>query len=177
MHGIVSLLDNAAHAAVEALWDELAHAFGLGGIRRTPYPHFSYQIAPGYDLSQLETALAAFARGQQPFVVRASGLGIFTGPAPVLYVPVVRTAALSAFQAALWEAAAPCATDPDASYTPDRWMPHITLAQHDRDAALLGQVVAALGARDLTWEIAVDHLAYIEEQGDTGAVRLRVPLG
>ncbi|HEY7833700.1 MAG TPA: 2'-5' RNA ligase family protein [Ktedonobacterales bacterium] len=176
MHGIVTLLDQSAYAAVAAVWAELAREFGLGGVRRTPFPHFSYQIAAAYDPLRLEAALMAFAREQRPFTVRASGLGVFTGPAPVLYVPVVRTAVLSAFQAALWEAAASRATDPDAYYTPDRWMPHITLAQHDLDAARLGQVVAALGARDLTWEITVDHLAYIEDHGATSEVRLRVPL-
>lgn len=177
MHGIVSLLDDEAYTAVEALWAELARDHGLGGVRRPPFPHFSYQIAPAYELSRLEAALAAFARNQQPFTVRASGLGIFTGPEPVLYVPVVRTAALSAFHAALWEATAPCATGPDAYYTPDRWMPHITLAQHDIDSALLGPVVASLAARDLAWDTTVDNLAYIEDQGGKSQVRLRVPLG
>lgn len=177
MHGIVSLLDPAAYAAVEALWDELARTFGLGGVRRTPFPHFSYQIAATYEPSRLEAVLTSFARGRRPFAVRASGLGVFTGPAPVLHVPIVRTAELSAFHAALWEAAAPCATDPSAYYLPDQWMPHITLAMHDLDAARLGQVVAALAARELTWDITVDHVAYIEDQGDTSEVRQRMPLG
>lgn len=177
MHGVVSLLNPEAYADVEALWDELTRMFGLGGVRRTPFPHVSYHVAPAYDVPRLEAVLRAFARERSSFHIRASGLGVFSGPAPVLYIPVVRTAELSAFHAALWEATAPCASDLSVYYTPDRWMPHITLAQHDLGAAQLGQVVTAMAPRELTWDITVDNLAYIEDHGDHAEVRLRVPLG
>jgi len=41
IHAVVSLLDHRHYKRVEHLWSELASQFGLHGIYRTPYPHFS----------------------------------------------------------------------------------------------------------------------------------------
>lgn len=179
MHAIVSLFDPKTHAQMEDLWADLRRATGHGGppVPGSYPPHVSHHAAASYNLAGLAAALGAFARGRHSFQVRASGLGIFTGPEPVLYLPVIRTAELSALHVALWDAIEPCATDPSPYCSPEQWMPHITLAMHDIDAAVLGQAVALLGARPLTWDITVDNLAYIEDLGDTAQVRLRVPLG
>jgi len=56
VHAVVSLLDQSHYEKVEALWSELASRFGLRGIYRTPYPHFSYHVAAGYDVDRLSDA-------------------------------------------------------------------------------------------------------------------------
>jgi len=98
MEGLVSLLDAEHDARVRALWSELETGLGLHGVWTTPYPHFSYQIAPRYDpaIQPIARNLSAAA----PFEIRTGGLAVFTLPAPVLYLPIVRTAALSAWQSA-----------------------------------------------------------------------------
>lgn len=108
---VVSLLDPAHEAEVYALWDELERAFGVHAVRgRVPYPHFSYHVAMRYDEEHLDATPRRVAAQTTPFTVYAEGLALFTGAAPVLYVPVVRDAALSGFHAALWnELAAICA--------------------------------------------------------------------
>lgn len=175
--GVVSFLDSQANAQVEALWAELRREVGIGGIAGAHLPHFSYHGAVSYDATRLETALRSFAAGCAPFSVRASGLGIFTSPAPVLYIPIVRLAELSASHAALWDAITPYATDPSPLYAPDLWMPHITLALGDVDPATLGRAVALLGTRSLDIRWTVDDLALMEDLGTRLEVRLRVALG
>src|SRR5260370_39653148 len=90
MHGIVSLLDNKHYHLVEELWAELEREFAVRGVYITPYPHFSYQIAQGYNVELLEPILQTFASGQAAFQVKTSGLGIFNGLRPLIYVPLVR---------------------------------------------------------------------------------------
>ncbi|HEX6385194.1 MAG TPA: 2'-5' RNA ligase family protein, partial [Anaerolineae bacterium] len=129
MHGVVTILDEAHYERVEALWADLKREFGVGNANVVHYPHFSYHVAGDYDLDRLAAALEAIARETAAFTVKASGLGIFTGPEPVLYVPVVRSAALTALHQRVWTAVEHASRDSIAYYAPDLWLPHITLGQ------------------------------------------------
>ncbi len=163
MEGVVSLLDERHYALAEALWAELEQACGLRGVNLTPFPHFSYQVAERYDRAALDGALERFAAEAPPFVVTTAGLGLFTGPRPVVYLPLVRTAALSRFHAALWQAIAGAGFDVQAYYHPDSWMPHITIGFGDVDAEGAAAIVRQLAVRLLNWEIAVQSVAFIGE--------------
>lgn len=179
MHGIVSLLDSEHEAFVLALWGELRCELGLAGTRATPFPHLTYQAAASYDEAALVASLRAVAREQPPFTVAADGLGIFTGPAPILYIALLRTPELAAFQSRVWAAAAPAASALDAYFQPETWIPHITLALRGLDAERLGQAVRLLGTRPLRWQWRVDHLAYGADDGagTHSELRWRLPLG
>src|SRR5579871_3200774 len=87
VNGVVSLLDGEHYQQVETLWAELAERFGLRGVYVTPFPHFSYHVASHYDTGQLEPILRQVASKIHPFQIKITGLGIFTGPQPVLYIP------------------------------------------------------------------------------------------
>lgn len=177
MHGVVSLLDAQHYQAVEALWAELAATCGLRGVYVTPFPHFSYHVAADYDLPALEAVLRDFARVQTPFRVTATGLGIFTGAAPVIYIPVVRDPTLTAFHQALWPRLEAVARGGSAYYAPAAWMPHITLGFGDITPAHLPDVLRLLGVRSFNWDIAIDNLALIYDGGAGQAVRACFDLG
>ncbi len=163
MEGIVSLLDEEHYRLTESLWEELERTFGLRGIYVTPYPHFSYHVAKGYDAARLETALRCVADSTRAFPVRTGGLGIFTGQSPVLYVPVVRSLALSQLHQRVWEAASPLSSGEEAYYQPESWMPHITIVFGALPSETLPAVVHLLSERDFYWQISVDNLTYIED--------------
>lgn len=175
MHGVVSLLDSTHYEQVARLWAELAAGFGVRGVYRTPYPHFSYHVAADYDLGRLDPILRALAGATAPFRVRTAGLGVFTGAQPVLYVPVVRTLPLSQLQARLWQAVAPTAAGSNGYYHPDRWLPHVTIGFGDVPPDRLAAIMAHLAARSFDWEIAVDHLAVIYDRGAGQIVQTRYP--
>lgn len=177
MHGVVSLLDAAHYQPVESLWAELAAACGQRGVYVTPFPHFSYHVAADYNLPALDAVLRDFARAQAPFRVTTTGLGIFTGAAPVVYVPVVRDPALTAFHQALWPRLEAVATGGSGYYAPGAWMPHITLVFGDATPARLPDVLRLLGGRSFNWDIAVDNLALVYDSGAGQAVHARYALG
>ena len=177
MQGIVTLPDPAHYAATEAVWAELAEVLGLRGVYVTPFPHFSYHVARGYDPAALTAALARVAASAAPFTVTTAGLAAFTGPAPVLYLPVVRTAALSALHAALWVALEPAAAGSQAYYAPDSWMPHITLGFGDLTPDSLAEAIRLLGGRNFNWKFPVDNLAHINDAGGAQNVAQRISLG
>jgi len=177
VEGVVSLLDERHTALAEALWAELERACGLHGVAATPFPHFSYQVAERYDRTALGAALNGFASEQPPFVVTTTGLGLFTGPRPVVYLPVVRTAALSRFHQALWQAIAGAGFAVQAYYHPDSWVPHITIGFDDVGAEGAAAIVRRLAERPLNWEIAVESIAFIGETEGRQEIVSRHPLG
>ncbi|MBC8078579.1 MAG: 2'-5' RNA ligase family protein [Chloroflexales bacterium] len=177
MYGVVSLLDDQHYQLVEEIWTELDAQFGVRGTRTTPYPHFSYHVAERYDIELLENVVREFAQRNAPFSVKTSGLGMFAGIQPVLYVPIVRSPEFSDFHRALWAEVSAYGVGIVDHYAPEQWLPHITLAQHDIDPRMLPALVRQLNARDFSWEIRVDNLAIIHNTDDPQAPVTRFPLG
>jgi 2'-5' RNA ligase len=177
MHGLVSLLPSPFYTQVESLWRELERDFGLSGIQVTPYPHFSWQIAEDYDFERLETIVQEVAREIAPFVVRTTGLALFTGPSPVIYVPVVKTARMVELHALLWERTAAASQDRSALYAPENWMPHISVAYEDVDRENIGPVIERLAFQTFNWEMTVENVALIcEPTGEIGGLQFKCDL-
>ena len=179
MHGIISLLDDAYYQQVEALWAELKREFGVQGVYITPFPHFSYHIARQYDPEKLEPLLHTFASEQKPFHVKTTGLGIFTGQQPVLYIPVVRSPQLTKVHQALWQRLVELGqanNDSQNYYAPDNWMPHITIGFSDVDCQMLANIVHYLGTHSFNWDIFIDNIALIYDTGTAQQLRTRIPL-
>jgi len=168
MQAVVSLLDDHHTQLTEALWRELEAQFGLRGVYTTPHPHFSYHVAHSYDLDSLVPRLDRLLHATPPFQVRTTGLGVFTGKSPVLYIPIVRSPAVTQFHRALWSELAACASGSLAYYHPEQWLPHITLGSGDIQEDLLAEAVRLLSERDFDWTITVDNLAFVEEDGASG---------
>jgi 2'-5' RNA ligase len=176
MQGVISLLDEQHDTLVRELWAELAGRFGLGAYV-TPIPHFSYQIAAQYDSALLAGILERAASRAAPFHVQTTGLGIFTGVSPVLYIPVVRSLELSQLHQRLWgELAGAAGQQISDLYHPDQWMPHITIGIGDLDKARLAEVILLLSERSFNWTITINNLAFAEDTGTEQLLHARCNL-
>lgn len=167
-YGIVALLDGMHRAQIEAIWAEFQAKFGVHGVSAVPEPHFSFHVAEDYDFAQVETVLQTITQSITPFRVKTTGLGIFTGAEPVLYIPVLLTPTLLALHQWLWDALTPLAIAPNRYYHADAWKPHITLAHNDLDHDGIAQAVRLLSGRSFAWEIAVNRLAILTSEGKNG---------
>jgi 2'-5' RNA ligase len=175
MYGIVTLLDLPVNAQVETIWQELEMECGLVGIKITPLPHFSWQISNNYESDRTLEILERVAQTSPPFQVLASGLGIFTGQTPVIYIPVVKDENLLRLHARLWEETRQMVAGASSYYSPHRWMPHITLASGDVDVAKLNCAMRRLAFKSLELEISVDNLAMVYQVDDEeGWLKYRV---
>ena len=165
MHGIVTVLAEPHHERVESIWRELKQRFGVGRPEATSVPHFSYHVAPTYDIEQLKVVLVETAVTTPPFTVQATGIGIFPGELPVLYIPVARTPALQALHTALWPKLEAVSQDSLDYYAPNNWFPHITLGHNDITPAQLGPIVTWLNRQALAWDIQVTNLTLLHDPG------------
>jgi len=163
MNGIASILNDPHKTQTETIWQELEEKCGLIGVRITPFPHFTYQVVEAYDQSQLEPILKDIARLAQPFTVHTTGLGLFTGATPVIYLPLVKNDLLLHFHKVLWDRTKDVAQGTSPYYAPDMWMPHITLGYGDVTNFNLGCAMDALAFRNFNWQIVVDNLTFIEQ--------------
>jgi 2'-5' RNA ligase len=161
MNGITSLLNEPHKTQVEAIWQELEEKCGLVGVRITPFPHFTYQVVETYDQSRLESILRKIAHETQPFTVQTTGLGLFTGSSPIIYLPLVKNDLLQHFHQLLWDRTIDLAQGISPYYAPDMWMPHITLGYGDVTNFNLGCAMDLLAFRDYSWQITVDSLTFI----------------
>ena len=178
LHGVVSLLDAGATMMVKGVWSELERDFGLRGVLVMPYPHFSYQVARGYDREAVEAELARLSQELAPFEVRTVGLATFEGDWPVVYVAVKKDRRLRSLQELVWNRCLPHAREALSYYRPDVWVPHITLAHgEEQNSVSLAEeqvraVVGSLNGKEFRWTISVDNLALVWDTGSSqGPVR------
>ena len=163
---IVSELDEETNARVQALWQELDETCGLKAIKIFPIPHFSWHGAEFYDIGPVETVLDEITRRTAPLVVQAGGVGIFTGPSPVVYIPLVASPPLLRFHQDLWERIEPLAHHPNPLYAPFNWVPHISLALLDVTQENIACAVNLLAFRALEMTLQVNNLALVYQIGD-----------
>ena len=167
MHGLVSLLPEPYYKKVTDLWDELEEKHGLTGIKVTPYPHFSWQIAEDYDLEKLQKIVQETTSESAPLKVHTGGIGIFTGPNPVIFISVVKSQALMKLHARIWERAGKAGRNISSLYSPNTWMPHISLAYEDVNQSNIAAVMNELFFRSFSWEMSIDNIAFIYEPTGT----------
>jgi 2'-5' RNA ligase len=162
MYAIISRLDETHDRLVRDLWRQLETDCGLTAIQKVPIPHFTWAGAAEYDQPRLEDALRAIARAAQPFTVRCGGVGVFPGEKPVIYAALVKDADLLHFHERVWQVTGPLADAPYLYYSPELWMPHITLAYGDVTPENAPCAIARLFFEPLRWEFPVDNLCIVQ---------------
>ncbi len=168
-HSVAAVLTDTYRQRIEAIWYQLQGQLGLTPRFATPVPHLSFHVAEGYDETHLRERLAAFASRHHRLTIRTAGLGIFTGNSSVLVLMVVRTPGLSAFQETLFNQIITLAERPSPYYTPETWIPHITLSPAPLDTQALIQAIGLLNQASYVWELPLDNLALIcDNCGDQG---------
>jgi 2'-5' RNA ligase len=125
----------------------------------------------------VERVLSELAAECKPIRVKVGGLCIFTSAEPVLTLNVVRTHELDMLHRRVWDSVQGLSAGVLAYYHPDNWVPHITLAQGDLADGKLPRLVNALMNRRLDWEIVVDNITLMYDDGIKHDIRQRVEIG
>ena len=177
MHRLVSLLPQAAHHFVKNIWNELETQFGINGTHNIPYPHFTWAVGEEFPEEALKTAVQELAGTIEPFLVYASGLGIFPGESPVLYIPVVKTRQLYNIHQKIWHRLQPFGNNLCPLYQPENWVPHIYLAGDMINRDKLGSALQKLAFEDINLKMEIDNLAFIDApEGKTGELKFSISL-
>ena len=158
---IVCLFGEPTAERIRGLWESLANEFTL--CAPSPPPHLTLHAAQEYDMGRVERMLRSLARSMPPFATRCEGLGLFRSGALTLYLPVVRTPRLSLLHRNVFEEVRDHAANPEPYHHPDRWIPHVTIAQEGLSEENLGEVVRYLSRLELSFELPIATLAAVVE--------------
>ena len=159
VYGIVTILDERENAQVYQALKDLVDACGLPQDMLSPVPHFTWHVAAGYQQPEVDQLLQAVTIKAKTFRVAAFGLGLFTGATPVLHVPIMKKIRMIRFHSNLYKKISPLAQAPSKYYTPDNWIPHITIAQGIELPHYLACALERLAYQEIRIDIKVNHLA------------------
>ena len=166
MLAITSLLSPPHVSQINTIIKRLEDKFGLDDVQATLDPHLTYQLAGVKKLSSLKKVLNDVAAATEPFTAFTTGLGVFPGAQPVIYIPVLRSDALNALHHRILAATAPLCLRTDRFSGADCWLPHISLALHDTTPALLGPVLNFLNEEAYNMQILIDNIAILRKDGE-----------
>lgn len=162
-NGVVALFETDITSRVNDLWVLFERLLGHHPEALAPFAHLSFHGAERYKTAALATDLVRLASELEPITIYSSGLGIFTGPAPVLYISVVRTPELSAFHETVWQLADKHAIETNPYYHPAQWVPHITLGHSGLQNGDLVTLVKAVHEQSFSWPIRITSLSFTDD--------------
>src|SRR6476661_457032 len=165
MFAITSLLNPRNAQRISRIIKDLEVQFGLDDVQATPDPHLTYLLTGTRRIKELKEVLREVAATTPPFSAFTTGLGVFPGENPVIYIPVLRSNDLNLLHQRVLDVTAPLCR-PSAYYKPDRWLPHISLALHDTTPDILGPVLRHLNQETYNLRMNVNNIALLHKKGD-----------
>lgn len=166
MYAIISELDQDTAVHVMHLWRKLQNACGLEGIFNFPNPHFTWLTMESVEEKPACAALKEIAEQTYAFPVRITGVDVFQGDSPVLYLSIFMSLALSKIHEAIWQRLQTCSSEPGQYYSPDKWVPHITLAFRDLTNDNLACAVESIKAEANQQVLWVNNLMLVGSDDD-----------
>jgi 2'-5' RNA ligase len=174
MYGIVAFLDSEYEKYVVKLWRKLQTECDVKFVaQHIPYPHFSLVVADGLEVDDVDMLLRKMATDQPPVPVDTAGIGIFTRPATVIYIPILVNRKLTQLHERVWKIVEPFSSEPVPYYRPDSWLPHITLAQGDIEEESLMDALRVLRDDSFHWAIPIHEIGIIEYNSGASTVLSR----
>ena len=168
MLALTSLLNPRPAGRIRSIIKDLEAKFGLADVQATPAPHLTYLLAnvSPRQLADLRVALRQVAATTPPFPAYTTGLGVFPGENPVIYVPVLRSIDLNLLHQRVLDISTPVCRGTDRYNAPARWLPHLSLALHDTTPDLLGPVLRHLNQETYNLRVNINNLAIMQQKGD-----------
>lgn len=172
MLAITSLLDTKHADLVNTIVYDFEKEFGLKQVQATPQPHITYLIAETYTLSLLKDYLLRLCHSVQPLHAYTTGIGVFPGEHPVIYVPVLRTQPLNKLHSMLFNDISKMSIEIGPYSKPKLWLPHISLAVGDTSTDMMTPIFKYLAQYSFDWEIMIDNLSIFQESQEGGSFEL-----
>ena len=179
MHGIVTLLPEPLYHTVEKIWRKLETKFGISLKEKgeTLYPHFSWQMADEYDIDKLKVILENIALKTEPFTISTCGIGIFSVERPIIYIPIVKTEELIDLHKSICKKTAKTADGISDLYSPENWMPHISIAFEGITKENIGEIITELSNKNYIWNFELNNISFFSEsESKIGKLAFKIKL-
>ena len=173
---IASLLNLDQTPESKKVWDLMEERCTNLGMNSIPIPHLSWQVAEDYATEALVSAISNLVRDWKQFPVKTTGLGLFSGESPVLYLPIIKTKDLLNKHEQLWELCSGYAKDISFHYSPDNWVPHVTIIHQNFSLENASCVISDLYDQDLNMEFQVQKIEVIYQNENEEGIKAEFAL-
>lgn len=164
--GILSVLEGEPYRRVKDLQQRLEERYGLVEAQAFEHPHISFQGGTACCLEGITATCHWLLERLEPFTLEASGIGHFTNR--VIYLRVKLTPALRQMNRLVNEYLSSRCLSVFPLYTPEQWVPHITLAMGDMSEGVFEEVWRELSRSDLSFAQTIRNLCLASRQDGGG---------
>jgi 2'-5' RNA ligase len=175
MLSILSLIDKTDTSEINRILEAVRPVL----VDKSPliwqYPHITWHSAEKYTLPPLERSITELASSWEKTRIRVTGIGMFTGKVQVLYLPVIKTAALVHMQKQIFQLTKPVSRKPSKFFQPEIWIPHITIISNPNEQQTIPQAIQILSEMNVDFEVEINNLALGQYTGDTADILLQKP--
>ena len=165
-YAVATLVNSFENSKLQATWERINEICQAQQVQSTRMPHISWHVSMDYDSVALDDFIKRILPSLEPFEIHTTGVGIFSGEQPVVYLPVVKTRAIIDLHEKLYKGIYPLTHSPNRFYAPEIWIPHITIAYENSLLENICGVINELATKPLEMTIKFDHLAVIFRDGD-----------
>lgn len=173
MYAIISELDFKSSVVVKDLWARLREACGLMAIYELPTPHFTWFVAETLDVQAVKTIIADLSARSRELTTYVFGFGIFSGERPVFYLPLVKSQAMIDLHNEIWSQVISYTQRPTRYYSPNFWLPHITLAINDITKENLACAIESVAFEHVEMKVTADNLIVVAQEDDPSSLELK----
>lgn len=157
MYSIASLVDVDKTKG----WPQIEDVCQYSGMIPHTIPHFSWQTAENYLLGPAREKLKCLANSIEPFTFTTSGLGIFPNDRKIIFLIIVKSRKILEIHEYIWNEMLPFAINPRMHYSPENWIPHISLNFQNLTADQFQCSIDELLKIDLQFTFEVNQLGIL----------------
>lgn len=125
------------------------------------FVHFSWVVSEEIDKEKTIKSLIDASKSIHPFKVQSGGIGTFPGKIPAVTYIIARNRALDMAHSLIWEKCSGHMGEIKKNYSPDRWIPHITLLHYGLDSRDYCEFLEKSIENEISFSIDVNNLAII----------------
>lgn len=127
--GIVSNLEDEPYQLVKRYWNHFERKFDSVAIQAYSHPHFTFQFALTHNIKELKKTFEEVTLKIKPFPIEVDGVRRFDENA--IYLKVEKTTGLLKIHQLIHGFLKERCNGLLEYYTPELWVPHVTLAMED----------------------------------------------
>jgi 2'-5' RNA ligase len=138
--------------------------------------HFSWLISEDLDKEKTIKLIEDVAKSTVEFDIQSGGIGIFTGTVPAITYVLARNEAVTRTHLQLWNKSAGIMGSVNIKYSPERWIPHITILHYGLEAREYCEFLEKSIESEVSFTIDVNNLAIIYKDENSAGLLYKVDL-
>jgi 2'-5' RNA ligase len=134
------------------------------------YIHISWLVAQNINIPEFEKTLKNIAKKQTPLLISSGGLGIFGGEKPKITLNLARNASVDKLHSIIWRKSQLLMSEIKQYYSPELWMPHITLVQNGFGKDDYQKIINKLIYTTFQIQVSITNLAILYQDETTAGM-------